>query len=71
MKIELNERQARLLKTQLERRIDALEKEAARTDRHDLQHALALDVDGLKDVLGRIDAELRAAPASQRIDQAR
>ena len=54
MNVELNETQARFLKNQLELRIDELEKEAARTDRHDLQHALAGDVDLLKDVVRRL-----------------
>jgi hypothetical protein len=71
MNVELSERQARLLKTQLETRIDELEKEAARTDRHDLQHALAGDVDALKEVLGRVDAVLRTLPVAQRIDHGR
>lgn len=63
MNLELSESQARFLKNHLELRIDALEKEAARTDRHDLQHALATDVDRLKEILGRIDAILRPAAA--------
>jgi hypothetical protein len=71
MNLELSERQARLLRTQLERHIDELEKEAARTDRHDLQHALANDVDALKEVLGRVDDVLRAVPVAQRIDHGR
>jgi hypothetical protein len=57
--IDLNERQARLLEKHLERRIDELEKEAARTDRHDLQHALATDVEHLKEILGRVEAAMR------------
>jgi len=63
MNVELSESQARLLKKQLEVRIDELEKEAARTDRHDMQHALAVDVDRLKEILARVDSALRPAPA--------
>lgn len=61
MNVELSEGQARFLKKHLELRIDELEKEAARTDRHDLQHALAADVDRLKEILARVDSGLRPA----------
>jgi chromosomal replication initiation ATPase DnaA len=59
MNVELSESQARFLEKHIERRIDELEKEAARTDRHDLQHALATDVERLKEILGRVEAALR------------
>lgn len=58
MHVELNEGQARLLRSQLARRIEELEHEAARTEKHEMQHALALDVDALKQVLDRVDAGL-------------
>lgn len=59
MNVELSESQARFLEKHLERRIDELEKEAARTDVHDLQHALAMDVERLKEILGRVEVALR------------
>jgi hypothetical protein len=65
MYVELSEGQARLLKKQLEVRIDELEKEAARTDRHDMQHALALDIDRLTEVLARVESGLRQAAAAR------
>lgn len=65
MNVELSESQARFLKKHLEVRIDELEKEAAHTDRHDLQHALALDIDRLKEILGRVDAVIRPGPAAR------
>jgi hypothetical protein len=65
MYVELSEGQARLLGKQLEDRIEELEKEAARTDRHDLQHALALDIDRLKEILARVDSGLRQAAAAR------
>jgi hypothetical protein len=65
MNVELSESQARLLKKQLEVRVDELEKEAARTDRHDLQHALALDIDRLKEILARVDSALRPAAGAR------
>jgi hypothetical protein len=58
MHVELSEGQARLLRSQLVRRIEELENEAAHTEKHEMQHALALDVDALKEVLGRVDASL-------------
>ncbi len=63
MNVELSESQARFLKKHLELRIDELEKEAARTDRHDLQHALAVDVERLKEILARVDSVLRPTSA--------
>jgi hypothetical protein len=65
MNLELSESQTRLLRKQLAVRIDELEKEAARTDRHDLQHAAALEIDKLKEVLARIDSALRPAAAAR------
>ena len=65
MNVELSESQARLLKKQLEVRVDELEKEAARTDRHDLQHALALDIDRLKEILARVESGLRQAAGAR------
>lgn len=56
VKVELSNSQAGLLHTQLRLRIEELEKEAAHTDRVDLQHALARDVDRLKEILGLIEA---------------
>jgi hypothetical protein len=64
MHVELNEGQVRLLRAQLEHRIEELEKEAAHTEKHQMQHALALDVDALKEVLGRVDASLASASTS-------
>ena len=65
MNVELSESQARFLRKHLEQRIDELEKEAARTDRHDLQHALAVDIDRLKEILARVDSVLRPAAAAR------
>lgn len=64
MNVELSESHARFLKKHLELRIDELEKEAARTDRHDLQHALAMDIERLKEILGRVDSALRPEAAA-------
>jgi hypothetical protein len=65
MNVELSESQARFLKKHLEWRIDELGKEAARTDRHDLQHALAVDIDRLKEILARVDSVLRTEAAAR------
>ncbi|HEX8795333.1 MAG TPA: hypothetical protein VF765_30500 [Polyangiaceae bacterium] len=63
MNVELSESQARFLKKHLELRVDELEKEAARTDRHDLQHALAVDIERLKEILARVEDTLRPEAA--------
>ena len=54
MNLELTDAQVRVLRSQLTARMEELEKEAARTDRHDLQRALAKDVSELRDVLSYI-----------------
>jgi hypothetical protein len=54
MTFELTDAQVRVLRCQLTARMEELEKEAARTDRHDLQRALAKDVSELRDVLTHI-----------------
>jgi hypothetical protein len=58
MNMQFSESQARLLSTQLRLRIEELEREAARTDRRDLQHAMAGEIEELKDVLARVNVAL-------------
>jgi hypothetical protein len=54
MTLDLSYDEARLLKVQLERRIGELDGELVRTDKHELQHALALDIDKLRAVEARL-----------------
>jgi hypothetical protein len=68
MQVELSEGQVRLLRAQLQRRIEDLENEAAHTEAHAFQHALAADIDALKAVLDRVDASIAAIPAARRAD---
>jgi len=58
MNLDLSLDEARLLRTQLDRRISELDGELVRTDKHDLQHALARDIDTLRAVAARLDALL-------------
>ena len=54
MNLELTEAQVHVLRCQLTARMEELEREAARTDLHELQHALAQDVCALREVLVRL-----------------
>jgi hypothetical protein len=50
MELSLTNEEARLLDEQLTLRIEHLEAEAACTEKHELQHALALDIDRLQQI---------------------
>ena len=54
MKLELSPAEAEFLAAQLRRHIHEVEGELVRTDKHQLQHALASDVDTLKAILNRL-----------------
>jgi len=56
MKLELSLEEARFLKEQLVRRIIGLDEELAFTERRQLQHALAADVDYLTNIERRLAA---------------
>lgn len=56
MKLELSLEEARFLNDQLIHRIRQLDEELAFTDRHAMQHALAGDVDCLKNIQRRLAA---------------
>jgi hypothetical protein len=55
MTLDLSLDEARLLRTQLQRRIAELDGELVRTDKHELQHALALDIEKLRAVAARLE----------------
>ncbi|HEY2516338.1 MAG TPA: hypothetical protein VGI39_35950 [Polyangiaceae bacterium] len=58
MKLELSTHEAALLKTELGRRIYDLDRDLVRTDKHELQHALARDIDELRGIERRLAGEL-------------
>jgi hypothetical protein len=69
MKLELSTHEAALLKTELGRRIQELDRDLVRTDKHELQHALARDIDELRSIEVRLAHEIegtRAAPNAPR-----
>jgi hypothetical protein len=61
MNLTLTEDEARFLKQQLLREIKEVDRELVRTDKHDLQHAIARDADKLRVIASRIDQLLAAA----------
>lgn len=54
MHLELSADEARLLKTHLGRRIQELDGELVRTDKHELQRALDLDIEKLHAIEDRL-----------------
>lgn len=54
MKLELSPPEAEFLAAQLRRHISEVEAELVRTDKHQLQHALATDLDTLNSILDRL-----------------
>lgn len=61
IRLELSTEDAKLLREQLEQHITELDRELVRTDQHNLQHALAGDVDRLRRVAQQLAALLREA----------
>jgi chromosomal replication initiation ATPase DnaA len=60
MKLDLSPIEADFLAAQLRRHIEQVESELARTDKHQLQHALACDVDALRAILHRLTQTTRS-----------
>jgi hypothetical protein len=58
MKIDLTTHEAALLKTHLTRRLLDLDRDLVRTDKFDLQHALAREIDELRAIEHRIERTL-------------
>lgn len=54
--LELSDSETQLLATHLARYVEHLDAELVRTDKHDLQHALAREIDGLRALLRRLEA---------------
>lgn len=52
--LELSDSETQLLATHLARHVEHLDAELVRTDKHDLQHALAREVDELRALLRRL-----------------
>lgn len=61
MNLELSPQDAKLLRTHLARHLEECEKELVRTDKHELQHALAMELERLRAVLDRLDAQAQLA----------
>jgi hypothetical protein len=57
MNLEISAQDAKLLRMHLARHLEIVENELARTDKHELQHALATELDRLRALLQRIDAQ--------------
>ena len=58
MKLELTTHEAALLKMELAQRLVSLDRDLVRTDKHDLQHALARDIEELRNIEKRLEREL-------------
>ncbi len=58
MQLELTSHEATLLKRQLTRHLETLERDLVRTDKYELQHALARDVESLHAIESRLASGL-------------
>ena len=57
MNLEISPQEALLLRTHLARHVEDVQNELVRTDKVELQHALAKDLENLRALLQRIDAQ--------------
>ena len=64
MNIDLSAAEARLLDQHLTRHIAMVERELVRTDKHEMQHELAREVDTLRSIRERIAAQIASQGAS-------
>jgi hypothetical protein len=58
MHLTLTHEEGRLLLRHLTRHLESLDAELVRTDKHELQHALALEIDRLRSLAARLAATL-------------
>ena len=58
MKLDLPLDDARLLSAHLHQRILELDSELVRTDQHTLQHSFAQEIDALRRIAARLDAQI-------------
>jgi hypothetical protein len=61
MYLDLSDEDAQLLKTELSRRIDELDRELVRTDKHELQVELDHDIERLRRIHERLGRMLGAS----------
>jgi hypothetical protein len=64
MQLVLSKAEATFLEAQLSRHLEHVEGELARTDKRELQHALAVDVAALRAILDRVGRLATAQPAA-------
>jgi hypothetical protein len=57
MNLEISAQEAQLLRTHLARHLQDVEHELVRTDKAELQHAIARELENLRAVLRRLDAQ--------------
>jgi hypothetical protein len=58
MKLELTTHEAALLKVELDKRIHELDRDLIRTEKHDLAHALARDIEELRGIESRLARQI-------------
>ena len=57
MNLEISPQEAQLLRTHLARHVQHVENELVHTDKHELQHSLASELEKLRALLQRLDAQ--------------
>jgi hypothetical protein len=58
--LELSTSEAQLLATHLARHLNRLDAELVRTDKYELQHALAREIEALRSVVSRLEAATKS-----------
>jgi len=66
MHLDLTSQEAALLKRQLTRQLDTLERDLVRTDKYELQHALARDVETLRAIESRLANGIAGSERTER-----
>lgn len=62
-RLDLTGEEIALVRSELSRRVDDMERELVRTDKVELQHALAKDVDRLRRIVRKLEGLLDQADA--------
>jgi len=57
MNLEMSPQEAQLLRTHMARHLENMEHELVRTDKAELQHALARELENLRALLQRLDTQ--------------
>jgi hypothetical protein len=61
MNLQISPQEAQLLRTHMARHLESVEDELVHTDKAELQHSLARDLENLRALLERLDAQVSSS----------